>query len=660
VSETETTYIDDSDTPGDDGPPVGLYLLVMSPETFLTVALPPSGIVTIGRSAECTIVLDDAQASRRHAALEVTGPASVTVEDLGSANGTQVHDQPVPPGQKVPVVLGEAIVVGRTVLMVQQKRAGVGLRRLWSHVAFEGRLEEECLRAGASGRSFALLRLQLGKEAGAARAVPLFVRVVPRPHMLAAYGPRDYEVLLVDVDAAGLDHHRLALADALRAAHIEARIGVAVFPADGRTGDALLSRANQSLRAGPRPLPSPVEIGSEIERVRQLAARVASSNLSVLILGETGVGKEVLAEAIHRQSPRRDRPFVKLNCAGIPEGLFESELFGHERGAFTGAERAKVGLLETANGGTILLDEVGELPLALQAKLLRVIEQREVLPVGGVKARPLDVRFVAATNRDLEVEILRGTFRGDLFFRLAGVTLALPPLRERLEELPSLAEAFIRQAWTATDRTPPRLSPEALRLLRGGYRWPGNIRELKNVIERALVLLDGDEIGPACLPVEKLSALPPPLSIVARGTGGPAAAAAGPGAPLLPFARPPLGSLPQGRDQVAEGAEGHEADSEDGEDSRDSAPLSASQRGARPPAWPLGGSSAGSLPRGYDPEAPALPPGKAAERRRILDALAACAGNQSRAAQLLGMPRRTFVSKLDAYRIARPRKPPGA
>src|SRR4029079_18655190 len=303
---------------------------------------------------------------------------------------------------------------------------------------------------------------------------------------------------------------------------------------------------------------------------RAASGRTAAGLINVLILGETGVGKEVLASWIHRHSPRASGPFVCINCAALSENLLESELFGHEKGAFTGAVQAKPGLLEAAARGSLFLDEGGELPLSTQAKLLRVIETREVARLGSVRPHRIDVRFIAATNRDLEAEVARGAFRADLYYRLNGITLTIPPLRSRLEEIRPLAETFLRQICRDLGREPPLL-PQASVAHLESYGWPGNIRELKNVIERAVLLCEGPILEPQHMPLER------PLSesqkLPASGTPGGAAAAAG-----------------------------------------------------------------------------------NSERDRIMEALAACAGNQSRAAKMMGMPRRTFVSRLDEYKIPRPKK----
>jgi two-component system, NtrC family, response regulator AtoC len=347
------------------------------------------------------------------------------------------------------------------------------------------------------------------------------------------------------------------------------QIGSTVLIVQRRAAQADLIRP-ETLRDEGLPItlaaPSAPRAGEAMRRVQELAERAAAGTINVLITGETGVGKELLAETVHRASPRRGGPYVCLNCAALSETLLESELFGHERGAFTGAVQAKLGLLETAARGTLFLDEVGELPLATQAKLLRVIETREVARLGSVRPHRIDVRFIAATNRDLEAEVARGAFRADLYYRLNGITLTIPPLRSRLEEIRPLAETFLRQISRDLGRPPPLLPPVSVGHLEG-YTWPGNIRELKNVIERAVLLCEGPVLEPQHMPLEQRA-------------------------------------------------------------------LTESQR--------LGTAAVGSA---------------GSERDRIVEALATCAGNQSRAAKMLGIPRRTFVSKLDAYRIPRPKKP---
>jgi two-component system nitrogen regulation response regulator NtrX len=231
-----------------------------------------------------------------------------------------------------------------------------------------------------------------------------------------------------------------------------------------------------------------------MRRLRDDIRRAGASQARILLLGENGTGKELVARAVHETSPRARGPFVRLNCAAIPRDLIESELFGHERGAFTGAVAQKRGKFEVANRGTIFLDEIGDMSLDTQAKLLRVLEENEMERVGGTDTIGLDARVVAATNKDLVQEIARGTFREDLYFRLAVITIRVPPLRERGPDIAALAEHFLRRYCEENGRPPKRLTPAAATLL-AQYSWPGNVRELRNMMERAVIMLDAAEVG---------------------------------------------------------------------------------------------------------------------------------------------------------------------
>ena len=249
-----------------------------------------------------------------------------------------------------------------------------------------------------------------------------------------------------------------------------------------------------------------------LKRVLDMAQRAAPTDLTILIQGESGTGKEVLAQAIHRLSLRKDGPLIPVNAAAIPEGLLESELFGHERGAFTGAIRARPGRFELAHGGTLFLDEIGDMPLSMQVKILRALQERKIERVGGVKSIAVDVRIVAATHQNLETMVTEGRFRQDLFYRLQGVTLRLPPLRERVDDLPTLVGYLLERAAQRLWRTAATVTPEAMRCL-WTYQWPGNVRELQHTLEAAMVLSDG-VIMPEHLPAAvQSSGAPSPLVV---------------------------------------------------------------------------------------------------------------------------------------------------
>jgi two-component system response regulator HydG len=251
-------------------------------------------------------------------------------------------------------------------------------------------------------------------------------------------------------------------------------------------------------------------IGSspEMQQVFKSIAQVAPSRATVLLTGESGTGKEVVAAAVHHRSPRASKPFVKLHCAALAETLLESELFGHERGAYTGAERRREGRFEQANGGTLFLDEIGEISLATQVKLLRVLQEREFERVGGNQTIRVDVRVIAATNRDLKQLVTEGRFREDLMYRLNVINIQMPPLRRRPSDVPALAAHFLKLYADENEKTVRSIGDAALARL-AAYHWPGNVRELENVMERAVVLTDADTIELSHLPAELTATLQP-------------------------------------------------------------------------------------------------------------------------------------------------------
>lgn len=231
-----------------------------------------------------------------------------------------------------------------------------------------------------------------------------------------------------------------------------------------------------------------------VQSIRALIKQVAPSDISVLITGESGTGKEVVAKLIHQQSRRSEKPLITVNCGAIPEGIFESEVFGHERGSFTGAEKQRKGYFELADGGSIFLDEIGEMPLSAQVKILRILETGEFMRVGGTKIVRADVRVITATNRDIAAATSRGEFRSDLYFRLKAVNIYIPALRERREDIQPLAEFFVRDFCRRNGINPPEITPEGMELLTNAY-WEGNVRELKNFMESVVTLERGNTIG---------------------------------------------------------------------------------------------------------------------------------------------------------------------
>ncbi len=484
---------------------VRAYLVVREGGRAQVIDLDDGAEVTFGRSAEATVRVDDSKASREHARF-VRRRGAIELRDLGSRNGTRLNGETVR-GATRTVRSGDLVQIGAAEIVVAES-AGVA--------GGGARLDAELQRVLRGGGRAAILRLslsttELSKLSGALGSATLVER--------QANG--DYACLLEDASAAA------KLASAIAAVAPRALVATLHAPDDGTTAAALWQQhdANSvaakstsksgSAKSGAAKLsaakslaakssasgaPAGLVVGDPaMAKVFQLARKVAAAPTTVLILGETGVGKEVVAEQVHRQSPRASGPFVRLNCGSLPETLLESELFGHEKGAFTGADRRKLGYVEAAHGGTLFLDEVGELSAAMQTRLLRVLEDRKFMRVGGREEISSDLRVLAATNRNLEDEVAAGRFRQDLFFRLSAFVIRIPPLRERTVELELLADLFARQLARRMNSAPPRITPAAMEILRR-HRWPGNVRELRNAMEHALVVVEGGVLDVEDLP----------------------------------------------------------------------------------------------------------------------------------------------------------------
>jgi DNA-binding NtrC family response regulator len=488
----------------------------MGPSFFGMTPLPGKGVLTIGRSEDADVRVIDANASRVHARLHVDGPGRLYVEDLGTKNGTFLREAPIAPNQLIPFQVGEAIRIGFTIIMVQRKNVAPHARRCRTHATFEERLQEACEASEKTGATFAVARLKLagGDEDG--RGAEVLAGGLRPGDVLAQYAAADYELLLPDTTAPRAQAIVADLQRRLEGDALPAQAAMAFYPADARTPDGLIERANAGLSGGDVEADdAPVVRSEPMRKLYKLAGRAAVGEgsdglIGILVLGESGVGKDVLAHWIHAQSPRAAKPFVSVNCGAFTETLLNSELFGHERGAFTDAKTAKAGILESAAGGTVFLDEIGDMPLHLQVRLLHAIQNRKITRVGdAARARPIDVRFVAATNRDLSAMVASGSFREDLYYRLNQITLTIPPLRERSDEIEPLVRRFLARAAGGSSGSPaarrraPRLSAEALDVLRA-YWWPGNVRELRNMVDRALVLCEGSEIRAEHLDLEKI------------------------------------------------------------------------------------------------------------------------------------------------------------
>jgi DNA-binding NtrC family response regulator len=568
--------------------------------------------VLVGRALPADIVVDDMTISRQHARFSYR-EGGVQVEDLGSRNGTLVRGMRVSSAR---LRSGDDVRLGGVAVSIHLREGAEPPLGISSYDQLAMRLEDEVIRARTFGHTFAVVavfapergtsvtstsdgEVARSGERHVSRWAPR-VRDELRPvDAIAVHGPHSVLVLMPEANGAAAERVARRLIRLGEGGPLFC--GISVFPDTAKSAGALVSEAHTAARSASAGSPveqargvapgeegAPVIQAQSMQRLYALADRVAANNVPVLILGETGTGKEVIARHVHRESPRAHKRMVVINCAALPANLIESALFGHEKGAFTGADTVKKGVFEEGDGSTVFLDEVGELSPAAQAALLRVLESKRFSRVGSAKEIEVDVRIIAATHRDLEAMVEVNTFRADLYYRLNTMTLKVPSLRTRSEEIAPLARAFLGQTVERWNTSARDFAEQTLEIL-CAYHWPGNVRELRNVIERAAVICTGELLEPEDLP-ERLRS-----SVVAKqptsGVEHPGSRDSGLSAPVITAAGPTddLGAVPF-RDRI----------------------------------------------RDY-------------EVKLITDALDAAAGNQSRAAEILQMPLRTLVHKIKAY-----------
>ncbi|MFP2924690.1 sigma 54-interacting transcriptional regulator [Pyxidicoccus sp. 3LG] len=484
--------------------------------------LKPGVPLTIGRAEPSVLRINDRRLSRVHARF-LLSDNRITAEDLGSKNGSWVAGRRI---EKAFLEIGDELRLGGLSARIHVlSRSGQSLR-FEGDETFRRAVDEEATRARQFHRPFALLVVRTaraGKD-GVPPVVEEHVhRWLERVHgqlrpvdRIAPYGSDAVQLLLPETGPEEAVRIARALAAVPRGSGPLLVVGVSLYPGAASTVEELVELARAAAnRATPE---HPVEVtstapwfdsstvadgsliaGAAMRELLETARRVSDSRVPVILHGETGTGKEVLARFLHDQGPRHSQRMVRVNCGAIPKELVESTLFGHERGAFTGAGQLKQGVFEEAHGGTVFLDEIGEMPLAAQVALLRVLETGSFSRVGASKELTVDVRVIAATHRDLEAMVAAGSFREDLYYRLNAILLAIPPLRERIDELEPLAHRFLRLANEGNGRNVRGIEPAALELLRA-YAWPGNVRELKNAIERAVVVARGALLAPGDLP----------------------------------------------------------------------------------------------------------------------------------------------------------------
>ncbi len=490
------------------------YLLVITKEHARRQSLDGVDSVVLGRGDSAGLRIDDSSVSREHARLDIAG-TTITVTDLGSHNGTLLNGQRI--GDPTRVVSGDIIGLGEATVVVRTAGRAGALLPVQAVEQLTQRLDVEVARAMRYERSLSIVALTFTEEVTDRMVTGLLQGCVSVIDVVGKLADNTVIAVLPEVAREAALGTAERMLESLLPADALVRAGVAACPRDGGDAGSLIEAARSAVpqarteenkgvglagsTAREFQLHGRVAVVAEpaMVRIYDLLKRLAGADLPVLVNGETGVGKELAARALHGWSARAKGPFIAVNCAALPDTLAESELFGHRKGAFTGAVADKTGYVEAASGGTLFLDEVGELSPVVQAKLLRALDAGEVTRVGDTRPVKVDVRVVAATNRDLQAEIREGRFREDLYYRLCAATVVVPPLRDRPRDIMPLANSLLAEACATANRPAMSLSDAALRtLLR--HSFPGNVRELANAIRYAVATADDDTVQPWHLP----------------------------------------------------------------------------------------------------------------------------------------------------------------
>lgn len=503
-------------------------LLGIDADTSRLITLPEAGAVTIGRSSDADVVVADGTTSRRHAEIVVTDN-DIIIRDLESRLGTHVNGTRLPSGRSRSLFSGDRISLGGAVFFFEQGSLAERPKPLLESWELRWRAEEEIERAFRNAGELALFVLSIDGDDGqglTARVADVLADCVVL-YDAAGLLP-DHQLCLLKPHLATIAVNRFAqdMLQRLSTVTEQVRVGVASYPHDGVDFDTLLDGAREAVETASAGdwyrAEDVVDTRTVVDddtymliadramrELFELTCRLARNpRLPVIVRGETGTGKELIARAIHHHSGVEGQ-LVTVNCAALCDSLAESTLFGHERGAFTGARTERRGVFERAHGGTLFLDELGDLPLGLQAAILRVLEGHPFTRLGGETERRVECRFVAATNRDLEAMVAAGTFREDLYQRLRGAQLFLSPLRNRRRDIVPLAECFLASSCARMERDPiPEMSPDVLRALQA-FEWSGNVRELAQVMEYAVTVTDpaADEVALADLPEDMRAAV---------------------------------------------------------------------------------------------------------------------------------------------------------